>query len=491
MSIRKLAGQTAIYGISSIIGRALYFLLTPIYTNIFPTEEYGVVTGLFALMGFGLVVFTYRMEMAYFRFGADEPKNSFDTGFSSLVMSTVVLALLFLLFSGETAQLLGYPDHADLVAMCAGIIALDALSEIPFARLRLEGRPIRFAAIRLTGIGLNLGLNLFFLILCPWILQQEGLSSLHAIVNAIYDPEYGIGYIFFSNLMASALTLGLLLLFLRGFQFGIDRGHWKEMMRYALPLVLVGFSFVINEMLDRQLLPLLGSGTLEENQSQLGIYGANYKLAMILSLFTQAFRYGAEPFFFKERHKSDARQNYALVAKYFALIGLFGFLGIMLFLDIFKYFIGEDYWGGLHVVPVLLLANLMLGLYYNLTVWYKLTDKTMWGAYISLGGALITIGLNIWWIPVYSYTGSAWATLICYGSMAVVCYLLGQRHYAIPYPVGRFLLYLAASIGLWGLAEWWQFDQFVLEMGKNALLFLTFTSLVVVLEFKEIRKIVS
>lgn len=490
MSIRKLAGQTAIYGISSIIGRALYFLLTPIYTNIFPTDEYGVVTGLFALMGFALVLFTYRMEMAYFRFGADEPKKSFDTGFSSLIISTVFLALLFLLFSRETARLLGYPDHVNLVAMCAGIIALDALSEIPFARLRLEGRPIRFAAIRLTGIGLNLALNLFFLVLCPWALLQEGLASLHPWINAVYDPAYGIGYIFFSNLLASALTLALLLVLLRGFSFGIDRAMWREMMKYALPLVLVGFSFVINEMLDRQLLPLLGSGTLEENQSQLGIYGANYKLAMILSLFTQAFRYGAEPFFFKERHKTNARQNYARVAKYFTLIGLLGFLGIMLFLDVFKYFIGKDYWSGLHVVPILLLANLMLGLYYNLTVWYKLTDKTMWGAYISLGGALITIALNIWWIPIYGYTGSAWATLICYGSMTVVCYLLGQRHFAIPYPVGRFLLYLAVSIGLWGLAEWWEFERFLLEMGKNALLFLTFTSLIVVLEYKEIRKIV-
>lgn len=491
MTIRKLAGQTAIYGISSIVGRAFYFLLTPIYTALFSTGEYGVLTGMFAMMGFSLVLFTYRMEMAYFRFGAEAPEKSFDTGFTSLVFSTVFLGGLLFLFRDSAAELLGYPGEGRLIGMCAGIIAFDALSEIPFARLRLEGRPVRFAVIRLTGIGINLGLNLFFLIFSPWAIEQQSMAFFHPVIEMLYDPAYGICYIFLSNLLASGFTLILLLGTIRSIHFQIDLKLWKEMLGYALPLVLVGFSFVVNELLDRQLLPLLGKGTLAENQSQLGIYGANYKLAMILSLFTQAFRYGAEPFFFRERHKKDARETYALLARYFFIIGLSGFLGIMLFIDIFRYFIDEAYWGGLHVVPVLLLGNLMLGVYYNLTVWYKLKDMTMWGAYISLGGALITIILNIWWIPQYGFTGSAWATLICYSSMTVACFFLGRHYYPIPYDVGRFFLYLIIALGIWKFSSGYVLENTWTEGMKRIICLLGFGGMTFLLERRQLKKILS
>ena len=211
------------------------------------------------------------------------------------------------------------------------------------------------------------------------------------------------------------------------------------MITYALPLVVVGISYVINEMLDRSLLPILGSGTDEENQQALGIYGANYKLAMLLTLFQQAFRYGAEPFFFKQKNMPDAKEKYAAIANYFFIAGLAGFLAIMLYIDIVKYFIGAEYWQGLHVVPILLLANLMLGLYYNFSVWFKLTDRTIWGAYLSVGGALITILLNIWWIPIFGYTGSACATLICYSAMVCASYIIGRKYYSVPYPLVKML----------------------------------------------------
>ena len=491
MKIRKLAGQTAIYGISSIVGRALYFLLTPIYTTIFTPGEYGVMTGIFALMGFSLVLFTYRMEMAYFRFGAESPRVSFDTGFTSLVYTTVILSGLFFLFRESVAVILGFPGKGYLVGMGVGIIAFDALSEIPFARLRLEGRPLQFAFVRLSGIGINLGLNLFFLILLPWMLHNEDFAGMRAIVERFYDPNFGIGYIFLSNLIASIVTFGLLIGRMGGFQLKIDRKMWFEMMTYSLPLVLVGFSFVINEMLDRQLIPLLGSGTLEENRHQLGIYGANYKLAMILSLFTQAFRYGAEPFFFKERHKANARETYALIARYFLIIGLFGFLGIMLFIDIFRYFIDAAYWSGLHVVPVLLMANLMLGMYYNLTVWYKLSDKTIWGAYISILGAVITIILNVWWIPKYGFTGSSWVTLICYSTMAVISYIFGRKYFPIPYDIGRFFLYTLMAIGIWQLGLLIIFDNFLLDGLKRLMLLSGFIGLVGVFEFKQLKGVIN
>ncbi len=490
MSIKKLAGQTAIYGISSIVGRALYFLLTPIYTNIFPTEEYGIVTGLFAFMGFIMVVFTYRMELAYFRFGAEEKKHSFNTAFSSIIISTLILGSLFLLFSSPLANVLGYPNHQDLLAMSAAIIALDALNEIPFARLRLEERPLRFALIRLTGIGINLGLNLFFIVLCPFFFKQEGWEFLKSVIAPFYDENYGIGYIFISNLVASGVTFLLLLPGLKGFRFHINWDLWKRMLAYALPMIAVGFSFVINEMLDRQLLPLLGSGSLEENQSELGVYGANYKLAMILALFTQAFRYGAEPFFFKQKNDANATKVYALIAKYFTIIGVIGFLGIMLFLDYFKYFIGPEYWGGLHVVPILLMANLFLGLYYNLSVWYKIKDKTRLGAYISIGGAIITIGLNILWIPRLGYTGSAWATLICYGAMTIASYWWGRRYYPIPYPVLRIFLYLVLALGLWGVSLLLRTEILWQDTLINVVLMGVSFVVVYMLEGKELRRLV-
>ena len=303
MSIKKLAGETAIYGVSSILGRILNFALVPFYTGIFLPDEYGIVTQLFAIVAFSMVLFTYRMEVAYFRFGTDKSldrKVTFNTAFSSIALSTILLVLLAILLAPYFITAYTLVDYKVFVYLCIGIICVDTLSELPYAELRLQGRPIRFASIRLTNIFINLGLNFFFLMFCPWALESGSFEFLHSFIDLIYSPAIGIGYIFISTFIASIIAFLLLSPTFKQYQFMLDIGLWKNMMRYVLPLVIVGFAYLINEMLDKLLLEKLLTGTPEENKAAVGIYGANYKLAVLIALFTQAFRYGAEPFFLQK-----------------------------------------------------------------------------------------------------------------------------------------------------------------------------------------------
>ena len=459
MSLKKLASETAIYGVSSILGRLIGFVLVPYYTSLFSTAEYGVVTLLFSGIAFAMVVYTYRMELAYFRFGTDKSedrKKVFNVSLSSIVLTTLGLSLLFFLLAPYYAEFQKIPDKINLVYFALGIIAIDVLNEIPKAKLRLDGRPIRFAVIQLTNIFVMLGLVFFFLKYCPLILESDNLFFLHGFIQKIYDPNFSIGYIFLANIIASGIVFLLLLPEWKNFKLLINKELWSKMMNYSLPMVVVGISYVINELFDRNFMTQLMEGTEEFKKSQLGIYGANYKLAMILALFTQAFRYGAEPFFFKQKDKKEAYQSYADVAKYFFIIGLFGFLFITLYLDIFKqiFLRNEAYWSGIAVVPILLIANLFSGMYYNFSVWYKITDRTKFGAYISVTGAVITILLNIWWIPIFGFMGSAWATLICYGLMMFLAYYFGKKYLPMPYQIGKMFAYLILGIGVYFLSIW-------------------------------------
>lgn len=494
MSIKKLAGETAIYGISSIVSRLLYFLLTPYYTSLFLPDEYGIVTDLFAYIAFALVFFTYRMELAYFRFGAEQgqERKTFNTGLWSLSGTTIVLGGIFILLAPWMSGISGYGERVWLIYLALGVLVFDTLTEIPKASLRLAGRPVRFAIVQTSNILVNLASNIFFLWFCPWALDGGHAEWMHPFLQAVYFPSFGIGYIFLSNLIGSATAFILLLPEIGKVQWHFDTGLWKKMLRYSLPLLVVGLSYVINETFDRKAMVWLLPGTAEENQTQLGIYGANYKLAMILALFTQAFRYGAEPFFFKQKKEGNARNIYALVAYYFFLFGLLGFLGVSLFIEVFKYFLGDPaYWEGLDVVPVLLLANLFLGMYYNFSVWYKLTDRTRYGAWISVGGAIITIGLNIWWIPEFGFRGAAWATLICYAAMMIATLIVGRRFYPVPYQInkmtGYFLLaiviFLSYQQGIRPL-DW----SMGTTLGLNALLILFFIIVVFLFEKKELSK---
>ncbi len=448
--IKKLAGETAIYGLSSIIGRVLNYLLVPFYTRIFLAEEYGVVAELYALSAFVMVFFSYRFETAFFRFGTKKTnrERAFSTALTSIVFSTIIWVALLFFFSESITHWLQFPDNDRIyVQIFALILGFDVLSEIPFARMRLEQRPVRFATIKLTNIGLNIFFNLFFLVACPWILTQDSWHFLHTYIEKIYNPAFGVGYVFLSNLIASFVTFILVLPYYLSTKWHFDKRLWAKMIKYAAPLMIAGLAGIVNEMLDRELLKQLLPYSFKENMTQIGIYAANYKLAMLMTLFIQAFRYAAEPFFFAHAEKENAGQLYADVGKYFAIVGALAFLGITLYIDFFKYFVGSDYRSALYIVPILLLANLFLGLYYNLSTWYKLSDKTKYGAIISVIGALITIVLNVVLIPKIGFVGSAWATLVCYVSMTVISYLWSRKYYPIDYDVPRILMYIGLAIG--------------------------------------------
>ena len=459
--IKKLVSQTAIYGLSSVIGRLLNFLLVPLYTGIFAPEEYGVLSELMVVVAFAMVVLTYGFETAFFHFTNKENDSEkvLSTGFTSLLTSSLLFLFIASNHSQNIANLLHVPEHPNFINWLVWIMVLDVLTTLPFAKLRVCDRAWRFAFIRLTNITVNIGLNLFFYLLCPYLLKQEIALE---IINGIYDPNVGIGYIFISNLIASSVMLILLSPEIFKLKLYFDFQIWKKMIKYGFPLLIGGLAYVTNEMVDRLLLEyLLPADTAT---AQVGIYSACYKIAIFMSLFIQAFRYGAEPFFFAQAQKKDAKEQYEIVMRYFIAFTAFIFLSINVFIDIVKHFIQDEaYHAGLDVVPILLLANLFLGMYYNLSVWYKVSEKTRFGAYLSLAGAAITIGLNILLIPTMSYMGSAWATLICYASMCVMSYIFSRRHYPISYNWKYISFYMISALSLFYIWTLWHDDHFIMS----------------------------
>lgn len=444
--LKRLAGQTAVYGLSSIVGRLLNYLLVPLYTHVFLTSQYGVVTIMYSYVAFLIVILTYGMETAFFRFSEARPGEKqvvFGTSLLSVLFTSLLFVLATTFFRQPIAGALRFPDHPEYILWFGLILGMDALSAIPFARLRSENKAFRFAGIKLVNIGVNIGFNLFFLLLCPWLLEG-GPEMLKGPVSAVYNPSIGVGYVFISNLIASGVTLLLLLPVMFRARPVFSPALWRQMLIYALPLLVAGLAGVVNESLDKLLLNhLLPSETA---MSQVGIYGACYKISIMMTIFIQAFRFAAEPFFFSQASRKDARQMYARIMKYFVLACLLIFLGIMLFMDIVQYFVGPAYREGLGVVPILLLANMFLGIYFNLSIWYKLDGQTRFGAWFALAGAVLTIVLNIWWIPLIGYHGSAWATLACYVFMAALSFGFGQKHFPIPYETGRILGLIAAAV---------------------------------------------
>ena len=446
--IKKLATQTAIYGISSIFGRFLNYLLVPLYTYYFSAAEYGVVSEFYAYAGFFSVLLLFGFETGYFRF-RDKEHSGQDLVYSTALIFVVLVNLSFFLgiylINDQLSASLHYANHPEYVLCFTLILVLDAISAIPFARLRAEHKAFRFAGIKVIEIAVTILLSLFFIIYCPKVYAEHSGSW----IETIYDPRIGIGYIFIANLLASIVKFLLLTPQLKGLAWGFDRPLFARMIRYSAPMVVIGFAGIINEMLDRALLKYLLPYDFQTNMKMLGIYSACYKLSILMTLFIQAFRYAAEPFFFAYADKNDARSVYAKVLKFFVIFCVFIFLLVTLFIDFFKYFLGDEFRTGLEVVPILLLANLCLGIYVNLSIWYKLTDRTLMGASVSLGGALLTIGLNIVWIPVWGYVGSAWATLACYAAMAIVSYGLGQYYYPVAYSIKRILAYIGLGVMLY------------------------------------------
>lgn len=441
--LKKLASQTAIYGLSSIFGRFLNYLLVPLYTYYFTATQYGVVSEFYAYSGFLSVFLLLGFETGYFRFRSDN-SNAYATALSFVVLLNLSIFALITTLNSTISDALNYANHREYVLYFALILTFDAIAALPFAKLRAENRALRFASIKIFEILLTVALSLFFIVLCPK-LQTQNVKW----ISYIYSPDVGVGYIFLANLLASGAKFLFLSPQLFGFHVGFDWQLFKKMARYSLPIVIIAFAGIINEMLDRALLKYLLPFDNATNLAQLGIYSACYKLSILMTLFIQAFRYAAEPFFFSYAKNSNAKIIYARVLHYFSIFCVFIFLLVTLYLDFFKYFIGEEFRAGLHVVPILLLANLFLGLYVNLSIWYKLSDRTLMGAVVSLFGAGLTVALNFYWIPQFGYTGSAYATLVCYFAMATLSYFLGQKFYRVDYDVKSVLGYLILGVSLY------------------------------------------
>lgn len=436
-TIKKLASQTVIYGLSSVLGRAISFLLLPLYTAVFTTEQYGIQSLIYVYAGVLFVFYVLRFDTAYFRFVADDKwsSKSFETAFSGVFTSASLLSAIVLLGAPLWATyLFNIGEEYIYLVRCIGIILFfDALAEIPYARLRHEHRAMRFASIRLLNIVMNVGLNCVFLLLLP----AESIALF---------GDLGIGFIFLSNVIASITCFLLLWPQWKNFRWKYDGALMGSMWRYAWPLVLVGLAGIINELIDRALLDRLLPFDDATNKAQAGIYSAVYKFSILITLFTQAYRYAAEPFFFQHAKDKNSPKVYAQVAEYFVLAACIGFLCIMFGMPWLKLILrNPEYYEGIKVVPILIMANIFLGIYYNLSVWYKLTDKTRYAMYIALGGAAVTLILNVLLIPTWGYVGSAWATFICYGLMTLASYFIGRQYYDLQHRLGRMLLYMGIS----------------------------------------------
>ncbi len=485
--LKKLAGQTAVYGVSSILGRILGYLLVPIYTRVLDQAPYGSVVELYSYIALFLVILTYGMETAFFRFAEStgKPEKVFSSAFLSILGSSSIFILLVFLFQQPIADLIEYPNHSDYIVYLGLILFFDSINTIPFARLRAENRPKRFVTVRLTGIFSNIALNLILILLIPYLLDNISSSAFHSFINSFYNEAEKVDYILISNVISSGVMTLMFIPDLLKIKFNFDFDIWKKMIIYAMPLLVFGLAGVLNEVLDRILLKYLLPPDIA--LEQVGIYGAVYKVSILMTIFIQAYRYAAEPFFFAHEKHKEAKEMYAGMMNYFVIITSLIFLGTMLYMDIIIHFIGERFRSGAPVIPILLLANLFLGVYYNLSVWYKLTNRTKWGAYISIVGAIITISLNLYWIPRIGYTGSAWATFFCYGSMMVLSFLIGRKFYPIPYDISRILIYLGSSVGLYWLSAQISIDSFVLKMIVNTGILLLFLLLVYFRERRNIR----
>jgi O-antigen/teichoic acid export membrane protein len=452
-SIKKLAGQTMWYGMSSMAARFINYLLTPFLTyNLALQSDYGKMSLMYAAIPVLNVIFTYGFETAYFRFASKKQYKDglYSTSAISLIISTIVLTTILWLGRETFAGVVGLSDVPMIVYVSIFIIAFDALGAIPFAKLRLEERPRKYAFAKVGGIIINIFFVWFFIGYCPNNPEQVSNSFLIFIYNPNINP---IVYVMIANLIQSVFTLVLLSGEIAQIKFKFNIPLWKEMMIYSLPLVIVGMGGMINEVFDRLMLRWWQPGTVLFKEEQVGIYSACYKLAMLITLFIQAFRLGAEPFFFKQAEGKDPQRTYARVMKFFVIIVSFMFLVVALYLDIWKVFVKSTYWSGLKVVPILLLANVFLGIYYNLSIWYKLTNKTSTGAYITLAGTFITVVVNYLFIPRYGFTASAWATFFCYFTMMVLCYVYGQKAYRIPYAWKKLVAYIVIVVLLFFIHE--------------------------------------
>lgn len=450
--LKSLAKDTAIYGLSSIVGRFLNYLLVPLYTAVIPasTGGYGVVSNVYAYTALILVFLTFGMETGFFRFAnksGEHPEKVYANTLIFVGGLSLIFIILCMLFLHPISALLEYPDHPDYIAMMVLVVALDSFQCIPFAYLRYKKRPIKFASIKLFNIVGNILLNLFFLLLCPWLDVHA-----HQLVSWFYRPEYLVGYIFVSNLIMSLVQMFFFIPELRGFSYRVDKVLLKQMISYSFPILVFGVVGILNQTIDKMIYPFLFDDR-QEGLVQLGIYSATSKVAMIMAMFTQAFRYAYEPFVFGKNKEGDNRKMYSAAMKYFFIFSLLAFLAVMFYMDILRYMVARDYWEGLSVVAIVMGAEIFKGIYFNLSFWYKLTDETQWGAYFSIIGCAVILALNIWLVPTYGYVASAWASVAGYGVITLLSYIIGQKKYPVSYPLKDMVVYLILAAVLFVLSQ--------------------------------------
>lgn len=448
--IKSLVKDTAVYGLSSIVGRFLNWCLVPLYVYLYPPQEYGIVSNLYSYTAVILVILNYGMETGFFRFANSEDQDP-DTVYSTSLISIATTSLLFIallsVFLTPVAEAMLLPQYKLFIWLLGVIVAIDAFSNIPFAFLRYKNKAFRFAGIKILNVGLNIGLNLFFLLACPAIMK-----SAPALISWFYTPlggeEFRIGWIFVANLISSVVVLIALLPQLRIKRYVCDFSVLKRMLSYSWPLLILGVAGILSQNMGQLIMPYLFKGEEAAAQRMVGIYGANIKIAIVMVMFTQAFRYAYEPFIFSQAKSKgeDKKQAYCDAMKYFVIFGLLIFLGVMFFLPIIKHFESPEYWEGLSVVPVMMVAELCFGVFFNLSLWYKLTDRTQWGMYFSLLCFFIMFGLNVFIVRTIGipdgYIGCAYAALISYFIVMVLSYFAGRHYYPIPYQTGRIILYV-------------------------------------------------
>lgn len=446
-NLKSLAKDTAIYGLSSIVARFINYLLVPIQTARFAASggEYGIITNVYAYVSLLIILLTFGMETTFFRFMSKEgedPRKVYSTALTMVMMTSLISAVLLMMFLYPIATAVGYADHPEYVAVMYVTVAIDAFMAIPFAYLRYLHKPLRFALLKIINIVLNITLNLLYLIVLP---------ALRLNPFGIYDEQFtlDVAFVFYINLFCTCTTLLMLWKEWASQPFKIDKDTSKRMLSYTWPLLIMGLAGQLNQAASQILFPYLFDGSQEEARAQLGIYGACIKIAMIMVMITQAFRFAYEPFVFGKSKDKDNRDTYAQAMKFYLIFTLLAFLVVMGYLDILKYLIGESYWDGLRVVPIIMAAEIMFGVFFNLSFWYKLTDRTIWGAYFSGIGAVVLITIDILLIPRFSYMACAWAGFAAYATSMLLSYFIGQRYYPIAYPIRQMSAYVLLTLALY------------------------------------------
>lgn len=443
-NLKSLAKDTAIYGMSSILGRFLNYLLVPLYTSNISAASggYGIITNLYAYTALLLVILTYGMETTFFRYANktnEDPQKVYSSTLIMVGFTSLLFIVLVSIFLQPISGVMGYSDHSSYVWVMAATVSIDAFQCIPFAYLRYKKRPIKFAALKLLFIAFNIALNLLYFVVLPAL-----YNSYPDIIQHIYSPETGVGYAFYINLVCTASITFFFYKELTGFKYTFDKRLAKRMLSYSWPILILGIAGILNQTADFILFPYLYKGG--EAHQQLGIYGAASKIAMIMAMITQAFRYAYEPFVFGKGNDKDNRETYAIAMKYFIIFTLLAFIVVMGYINILRHIIGRDYWEGLKVVPIVMAGTIMMGVYFNLSFWYKLIDKTIWGAYFSGIGCFVLVLINIIFVPQYGYMACAWAGFIGYATAMTLSYFVGQKKFPINYPLKSIGIYVLMTI---------------------------------------------